>query len=124
MLNVCHQARANTASGRADEGSRLHSALQGKDADCGLTRFPEKPPCPRGGDILLRIFAYTVHAHCPAFSFMSLPLSPWAKRDLIVGMQFDVTAVSPPWSRMRRQPDITLTFEGAHIGRLVSPLYA
>lgn len=45
MLYVCHQARATSATARADQGSRLHPALQGKRTRfSGSTKFLEKPP--------------------------------------------------------------------------------
>jgi len=44
MLYVCHQARATSATARADQGSRLHAALQGKGTRfAGSTKFLEKP---------------------------------------------------------------------------------
>jgi len=44
MLYVCHQARATSATARADQGSRLHPALQGKGTRFpGSKKFLEKP---------------------------------------------------------------------------------
>ena len=53
MLYVCHHVRATSGDGAADQGSRLHPALQGKGTRFWFQEGPWKSqPVPQGADLL------------------------------------------------------------------------